>query len=260
MKKSAKISLVIILALLALIFVISTYRVTSTIHEYNESDRYYQQARETVVKENTSQTPSDEPAAVQKDPRTYSPVTVDFSALQKDYPDIRGWLYAPGTEINYPVVQGKDNDFYLHRLMDGADNAGGTLFMDYRNSADFSSKHTLIYGHHMKDGSMFAALVNYADQAYYDEHPYLFLNTPNGNYRLDAVAGFVTLDDSRAYVMDFKSRAEFEEWYELMSSFSDFTSDVSFGPDDLIVTLSTCTYDYDNARYVLMTKLVPLDD
>ncbi len=259
MKKSVKISFVIILILLALIFVISTYRVSSTIHQYKESDRYYQQARDNAVKENANPDSSDKTAG-QMDPRTYSPVTVDFAALQKDFPDIRGWLYAPGTEINYPVVQGRDNDFYLHRLMDGEDNAGGTLFMDYRNNADFSSKHTFIYGHHMKDGSMFAAIVNYANQAYYDEHPYLFLNTPNGNYRLDVVAGFVTLDDSRAYLLDFKSRAEFEEWYELMSSFSDFTSDVSFGPDDLIVTLSTCTYDYDNARYVLMTKLVPLDD
>ena len=98
-----------------------------------------------------------------------------------------------------------------------------------------------------------------ARQAYYDGHPVMYLNTPEGNYRLDIFAGFVTWYDSRVYSFDFESRTEFEEWLNLMRGYSDFSSDVKVGQDDRVVTLSTCTYDYDNARYVLMAKLVPLD-
>ena len=86
----------------------------------------------------------------------------------------------------------------------------------------------------------------------------MYLNTPNGDYRLDVFAGFVTWYDSRVYITYFLSRVEFEEWYTLMRSYSDFSSDVEVGNDDRIVTLSTCAYDYDDARYVLMAKLVPL--
>ena len=261
MKKNIRTILIVIFVILVLVFLYSTYRVTRTIHQYNESTRYYERTRKDAVvvddKPASPLAPGDVSDPEQQ--RMTSPISVDFDALTENNSDVKAWLYCPDTKIDYPVVQSKDNSYYLYRFMDGSYNPSGTLFIDYRNMGDFTSKNTVIYGHHMGDGSMLASLVDYADQTYYDEHPFLFLNTPEGNYRLDVFAGFVTWYDSRVYTFDFESRTEFDEWVNLMRGYSDFSCDVNVGLDDRIVTLSTCTYDYDNARYVLMAKLVPLD-
>lgn len=261
MKKNLRIILIVVFVALVLVFLYSAYRVTHTIHEYNESARYYERTRKGAVVVDVPPAKDAEASAVSEaEPqRVISPISVDFDSLTRDCADVRAWLYSPDTRIDYPVVQARDNAYYLSRLMDGSSNSSGTLFMDFRNMGDFSSKNTVIYGHHMKDGSMLASIVDYANQAYYDEHPVLYLNTPGGNYRLEVFAGFVTWYDSRVYTFDFLSRTEFEEWLTLMRSYSDFICDVEVAPDDRIVTLSTCTYEYDNARYVLMAKLVPLD-
>ena len=261
MKKNLRTILIIVFVILVLVFVYSAYRVTHTIHEYNESARYYERTRKDAVVVDGDPASPVKPGSTASPEKQQikSPISVDFDALLNINPDIKAWLYCPDTKIDYPVVQAMDNAYYLYRLMDGSYNPGGTLFMDFRNMGDFSSRNTVIYGHHMSDGSMLASIVNYQDQAYYDEHPVLFLNTLQGNYRLDIFAGFVTWHDSRVYSFDFESRTEFEEWLGLMRSYSDFSCDIEVGQDDRIVTLSTCTYEYDNARYVLMAKLVPLD-
>lgn len=191
--------------------------------------------------------------------REHSPIDVDFDVLLDINTEVKGWLYSPDTVINYGVVQAGNNDYYLHRLVDKSYNPGGALFIDYRCAGDFSGRNTIIYGHHMGDGSMLASICDYQSQEYYDKHPVMYLNTPDGNYRLDIVCGFITYFDSRAYIYEFNSRTEFDEWFSLMHSYSDFQSDVTVGGDDRLVTLSTCTYEYDNARYVLMAKLVPID-
>ena len=80
---------------------------------------------------------------------------IDFSALDFQNPDVVAWIQIPGTQINYPVVQGKDNDYYLHRDLNGQKSTAGTIFLDYADQADFSSLHNVLYGHHMKNGSMF---------------------------------------------------------------------------------------------------------
>lgn len=260
-KKTIRTVLIVVLSLLIVVFLYSGYRVTRTVHEYNERERYYERTRQNSV---VAEDPAKTPAAPGQTPtpdklRETSPITVDFDSLINTSADVKAWLYSPDTKIDYPVVQAADNAFYLYRFMDGTYNPSGTLFIDYRCLGDFSGKNTIIYGHHMGDGSMLASIVNYQDQSYYDEHPVMFLNTLEGNYRLDVFAGFITWFDSRAYTFDFNSRTEFEEWLTLMRSYSDFTCDVQLGIEDRVVMLSTCTYEYDNARYVVMAKLVPLD-
>lgn len=253
--------LVPLFGLLLAIFLYSAYQLAGIVHNYSESRTSFEEIRRTAV------TPNEQPDATRapgspNSPaviRESSPLIVDFTELQNQNADVRAWLFSPDTRINYPVVQGPDNSFYLHRLMDKSYNPGGTLFIDYRCEKDFTSKNTLIYGHHMNDGSMFASIVEYKDQQYYDDHPVMYLNTPEQNYRMDIVCGFVTYYDSRVYTIDFASRTEFDDWFTLMRGYSDFVSDVEVESDDRLVTLSTCTYDYDNARYVLLAKLVPID-
>ena len=105
-------------------------------------------------------------------------LSVDFDTLQSVNPDIQAWLYMSGSSIHYPVLQAEDNSTYLYRLADGSANAHGSLFIDCRNAGDFSDWNTLIYGHNMKDGSMFGGLKKYRKQAYYDVHPEMTLFTP----------------------------------------------------------------------------------
>ena len=102
-------------------------------------------------------------------PETDSLVSVDFEKLTAEYPDTVGWLYCEGTPINYPVVQSKDNLRYLRRLPDGRYNAAGSLFADYRCKEVAASGNYIIYGHNMKNGSMFGTIVRYKCQNYYDE-------------------------------------------------------------------------------------------
>lgn len=180
-------------------------------------------------------------------------INVDFEALAQLNKDIIGWIYCPNTMINYPIVQAADNDYYLYRLLDGTSNSNGSIFMDYRNEDDFSDENTLIYGHHMQTGAMFGQLVNYKKQSYYDQHPYIYIITPSQTYRLDLFAGCVV-----DHISDvFRKTISDDLINELMAN-STFDSTISF-PEGNIVTLSTCTYEYDDARYVVLGELVPVE-
>lgn len=186
-----------------------------------------------------------------------APITVDFAVLAKTNEDIIGWLYSEGTPINLPVVRSADNKDYLRRLVDGSQNSAGTLFVDYRNAGDFSDSNTVIYGHNMKNREMFGTLSQYRKQAYFDAHPVMWLLTPQGDYRVEPVAGYVTQADSEVYAFSRSGDAVFATVQQAMEK-SDFRTDTTIAPGDRFLTLSTCSYEYDNARYVLIGKLVPL--
>lgn len=205
----------------------------------------------------TESTPATEPKPTQTEPTVpaeTAPLSVDFDYLQDINQDVVAWIYSEDTPINYPVVLSADNSDYLHRLLDGTYNAAGTLFMDFRNSGDFSEENSIIYGHHMNNGSMFASLEMYRTQSYYDEHPVLYLLTPDGDYKLELIAGkTVHADDQIVY----STNLTVEEAQERMEN-SDFQADVTLAPQDHFVTLSTCAYSFHGARYVVTGVLRPL--
>ena len=100
---------------------------------------------------------------------------IDFDSLQEINPDVIGWLEMEAVDtINYPIVQGEDNDYYLHRTFQRTDNFAGSIFMDYMNKSNFGQRNTIVYGHNMKNGSMFGSLKNYRDQEVYQKSPYRF--------------------------------------------------------------------------------------
>lgn len=185
---------------------------------------------------------------------------IDFASLKAINKDVVGWLYLPDTVINYPVVQGEDNSYYLKRLVDGSYNANGSLFIDYQNQMDFSDDNTLIYGHHMDSGKMFATLVKYKSQEFYDEHPIIYFLTEEQNYKMEIFAGYVTTPDSDSYLLTAGSRAQTIEWMKEMFHNSDFYADVTIRPEDHIMTFSTCDYDFHDARYVVHGKMTILEE
>lgn len=189
----------------------------------------------------------------------YSPVMVDFDGLTKRNGDVCAWLYSPDTVISYPVVQTGDNSYYLHLDIDKNYSSYGTLFIETLDEPGINSDNTIIYGHHMNDGSMFASIVNYAKQNYYDKHPMLYLNTPEINYRVDVFAALLTDMYSDVYTTDFMTDADLEAWLTAVKDASAIETDVEVRPGDRMLTLSTCTYEYDTARYTVIGKLVPIE-
>ena len=256
--------LLVLVVIFGVVFGYSAYKLYSIMHEYKESERRYDSVANSTISI-AAPGATTAPFAAQPGqeetapPIETSPINVDFDNLLEQSKDIIGWIYCPDTVINYPMVRGQDNDYYLHRFIDGSYNGGGTLFMDFKCNRDFSDPNSIIYGHHMNDGSMFASLKKYqTDPEYYSKHPVFYLNTPDQNYRVDVFAGFVCDADSDTYTIGFADDASFQNWLSRMVSQSDFTTDVQVGTEDHIITLSTCSYEWYDARYVVLGKLVPI--
>lgn len=216
--------------------------------------------RETEPQEEETAPPTEETAETEP-AETYldeeAPIEVDFDVLLEKSADVVGWLYCADTPINLPVVQGEDNEYYLNRLYDGTGNGSGTLFIDYRSPRDFSGANTVIYGHNMKSKSMFGSLANYKRQEYYDQHPDLWLLTPDRNYKLELLAGFVAPDDAEVYAYDL-TKAEAYTMVKNAMKESTFVSTAAPRRSDRYLALSTCSYEFSNARYVLIARLLPL--
>lgn len=227
------------------IILVSGYKIGKTMWEYQVAKSAY-----TNISEKTAKV----------DPKQFTGV-VDWKALKKVNPDVQGWLYQKGTVINYPVVQGTDNDTYLHMRFDKQWSGGGTLFVDCRMEKNFKGFNSIIYGHHMKDGSMFRSIRGYTkEDGYYDKHKTLELATPHGNYHLVVFSAFITkATDEDTYKMTY-DEAEKQAYIDRAWERSELpiTRDsVDVTKNDRLVTLSTCAYDYEEARYIVMCKMVP---
>lgn len=201
--------------------------------------------------------PADETVEETIDPNA-APICVDWEALLKVNSNVVGWLYCPDTSINYPIVQTGNNEDYLRRLLDGSYNRSGTIFMDYRNESDFTSYNSIIYGHNMGSGKMFAPLMNYRKQSYYDEHPTMYLLTPGGSYRLDVLAGAV-VDAYADYYETAHTADSFRSFLNKISRNSTFRSGVDVSAVERTVMLSTCTNGNEDDRYILVCALVALE-
>ena len=170
-----------------------------------------------------------------------------------------GWILIEDTNIDYPVMQTPaDPNYYLKHDFEKNYTDYGCPFMQADCDALCPSDNLIIYGHNMKDGSMFNSLHSYSDQAYYDAHPVMYLNTPKQNYKIEIFSAYICSYDSDTYTLSFASAEEYAAWVAKMKSQSTFTSDTEVTVDDRVITLSTCTYEYDNARFVVQGKLVPL--
>ena len=244
--------------MLLCVFVFSAFKIITTLRGYKIAEENYTAlSQQFVTTAETTPKPSDAPD-VEEEPVEVSPISVDFASLQAQNPEAAGWIYCPNTVINYPIAHTEDNFTYLNHLLSGEQNANGTIFIDCQNAKDFSDKNTLIYGHNMNDGSMFASLRNYRDAAYYPEHPCLYISTPDKNFRLDLFAGLVTEPDSYVYARQFDEEEQFLAYIESAKAESTFQSDVEVGIEDQICVLSTCTYEFNDARYVVIGKLVEI--
>jgi sortase B len=178
-------------------------------------------------------------------------VAIDFDALKTVSGDAEAWLYSPGTPIDFPVMKADDYSYYLHHLPEGTWNDNGSLFIDYNNAPDFSDSLTVIYGHNMKSKMMFGSLVEYKNQKYFNEHPYMYLYTQDANYRIELLYGCVIgVGQWRERAFMYKENVSALIAYAAYNT--TFESGASYADGDKVVALSTCSYEFDGARYVVV--------
>ena len=189
--------------------------------------------------------------------------TVNWKKLQGKNNEIIGWLYCKGTKIDYPVAQGSDNSKYLSIGADGKSWAGsGTLFVDCNNPNPLKESNTIIYGHHMRDGSMFHDLDYWQKTNYFKKHSVFYYYTPDQNYKLSVVAvENVSCDDISIYGVPFQTKEESSEFVnKVLSNTVQKNNSVKCSATDKFVTLSTCAYNFEGARSIIVCKVDPIPD
>lgn len=173
---------------------------------------------------------------------SFQQMVIDFKALQEMNEDIVGWLQFDSNEISYPLLQGKDNETYLHKMADGSENRAGSIFLDVNCSKDLSDSHTIIYGHNMKDGSMFGKLKKYkTEENYYEENRYFTVYTPKQTCRYEIFAWYEVPEVDFVYQLGFVADDTFEKFVAQILERRERDTGVSAGKEDKIVTLSTCS-------------------
>ncbi len=180
---------------------------------------------------------------------------IDFAGLLSENQDVIGWIDLPAVNISYPVVQGKDNDFYLHHALNREYLYAGSIFMDYQCSPNLKDYHTILYGHNMRDGSMFAVLKNLSDQRVLEQCPYFWFYQQDRNYLYQIFSVFQSRSGSETYMIRFKDDDTVEQWRQEIQKASVVENSIKLDEDSRIMTLSTCTGNGD-IRWVVMGKLV----
>jgi len=236
----------IILVIAIVVFAVSAYKLYGIFSEYNKGDKEYQKIQDLVI--NTEK----------KDDTKEETFSVDFEKLLEMNSDVVGWIrFDEPSEINYPVVQGRDNEEYLKRTFEANTNKLGTLFVDVNNPGDFSGRNTFIYGHNMKNGSMFAQLLKYKDDSFYKEHPYFYIYTPDGKVRTyEIFSAGVVKDTSDSYIMDYADDAAFQTYIDYIKQQSAYPTSAEVTTASKIVSLSTCTNVRDDERFLVDRKSV----
>lgn len=187
---------------------------------------------------------------------------INFQELININSDFVGWIKIEDTNINYPIVQGTNNTYYLkHSFYKEYSNAG-SIYMDATANSNFSSKNTFIYGHYTSDGSMFGQIGKYMKQDFYDKHKEIYIYTSEQNYKLEVFSVHVDKASSKSYQMNFTTDESYKDYIDLMKSYSVIKSDIEIDyTEDRIVTLYSCSHERGHAkddRYFVHAKLIEI--
>lgn len=176
-----------------------------------------------------------------------------WTTLQQTMPNLIAWIEGAG--LDYPVVQGSDNQYYLTHLPDGTYNALGSVFLDAELTADFSQPVSILYAHSAKAGNMFGALTQYKSQSFYQENPVLFLSTPEKEYKVTVLAAYLLDAQTEYYPKKFQDEQEFREYLNFVKKKSYFKTEETAQYQDKLLILSTCAYDFEDARLAVVGRL-----
>lgn len=248
-----------LLVLAALIvFIIAGVKLIGLVYDYVSADREYQSMQEYVVETEAAETEGESgggengethivgSASEQKDKVSVKPhkvQSVDFAALQKENPDCIGWIQFSNLDISYPIMKGENNDEYLYKTFSGKTRKAGSIFMESVNASDFSDENTFIYGHNMRDNSMFGLLSGYKKESFYKNNPGFTIFTPEGSkyYEIYACYPVAVEGQDDSFRLSFSTKEKYGEFQKTVQERSLYSTGITPTPEQKTVTLMTCT-------------------
>ena len=244
--------LILLIIILLGIFLFSGYKLVSTMMEYRKSEAEYDDLRNLTEEGEKGNVLTAEAIAAGK---FACPISVDFDALKEINDDVIGWIYIRDVDISYPIVKGADNDYYLHRTFRKTYNFAGSIFADYENASDFSDPNTILYGHNMKNDSMFGKLDELVEKEQDVEEPYFWILVPGADYCYEMFDMQRVDPFDEIYTLFHGTDETFVQYAEKCAAESSVELPVpQFSTDSRIITLSTCTND-SKARCVVQGVL-----
>ena len=255
-KKGGIISTVILIVAIC-VFAFSAFQLYKIFNGYHKVESEYDDLVKLAVTEDKGEQENG------TDDQDGSRFSVDFDALRQINPDVVAWIrFDEPAVINYPVVKSADNNEYLTKTFTANDNKLGAIFVDMRNSNDFSDKNTFIYGHHLNvGGEMFSELLKYENESFCKKHPNFYIYTPDGKVRTYKVfSAGVVKDTADNYKLDYATDADYEAYLKLCEESSNYkVEDVELTAQSQIVSLSTCTNVRDDERFLVQGVLTAVD-
>lgn len=254
----------IILGISVLVMVVSGVRIYQLSREYSEGIEEYQELEQyvTIAKEPVAETADDtqEEAAGSEEATTESKIAVnvevDYAGLIGINKDFAGWLYYEPLELSYPIVRGNDNDYYTHYTFENTKNSSGAIFMDFLNKVDLTDYNTIIYGHNMRNGTMFGSLKKLLnDEEMIANNPYFYILTEDKTLQYQIFASYITKEDSDTYQI-IRNEEEQKTYLDFIASQTELLDNVEVTQQDRVVTLSTCNGLHSTNRTIIHGVLV----
>ena len=282
---------ILLMVMLCSLMLFSAYKVISISLEYNEGEAEYNDIQESFVEDystvsipkrkgeitesetsssqdvaspDTAVTDTSEPQVTQAPETTAQEddvlviPNINSAYLKSVNSDYKGWLYVDGIVINYPVVQCADNEYYLDHTFYRQKNSNGCLFIDYRLDLEEDNYNTIIYGHAMKTGAMFGLLSRYAWPGFYEQNKHIVYVTEDGPYLITIFSSYTVSTDSNAWRVRFEGEEDYAEWLKSIKGASEVRNSIVPKTTDRIVTLTTCSFKFEDARFVAHGIIEPL--
>ncbi len=261
-----------ILTVMFVVFLFSIFKLIEYRIDSRNNDQLYDQIRTHKISVSTEKSPqgqndddvststhseADDSAnqSIASTVKTLAPsIRNGFKPLLKQNPDTVGWIQIKGAPIDYPIVQTTDNDYYLNHNFDRKKSIWGSIFMDYRNSIEQMGRHTILYGHNMNDGSMFAAISRFAKPAFFKKNRIIRFDTLHQTMKWEVFAAYETTTDFYYIQTDFRSKRDYKDFLDSLLERSIVKTEMNLSSDDQILTLSTCTRADDNKRFVVHAR------
>lgn len=258
----------IILLVSLMIIGVSFYNIYRLSKEYQEGIKEYQALSQyvTITGEQSEKQAiphaEDNGEAAKEETESGIPVSIDvrYEELKAMNEDFIGWLYYEPLDLSYPVVRGNDNDFYVKNTFEKEANSSGAIFMDFLNKLDFTDYNTIIYGHNMRNGTMFGSLKKLLnEQALIEENPYFYIFTEEKAYMYEIFAAYITDETSHTYDL-ITDETEQGAYINYIKSSAEYLSEKEINNADKIVTLSTCQGLNTSNRTVIHGALIMEED
>lgn len=254
----------IILVISLILIVVAGVNIVILSREYRAGINEYKALEQYVeVVDNTKPVQKEEAAETQEEVKqSVIPVSleINFAQLRAINEDLVGWLYYEPLELSYPIVRGNDNEYYTHYTFENESNSSGAIFMDFLNRPNFQDFNTIIYGHNMRNGTMFGSLKKLLnDNSIIEKNPYFYIFTEDKAFMYEIASVYITNSESKTYDL-IETEEDQSSYIEYIKGVSTWAWGKEIVPQDKIVTLSTCHGLHSTNRTVVHGVLIAAED